>query len=191
MSDPAAYSTDQPDHVAAYRTAVTHADHQRARIAADMKALGVGTNCHITGGPLSGSDHYTITALDPKDDYVPAGWRILQRDGMLHPRRGQAGDAARQWLADHTIVNVIAALYPTGLARAAWVAGTGHTFGYRVIPPTVFEQDNTLWALYAAEPGNSDAGLDRGEVCTWTRRPLSDYYLAKERHDAATKATAG
>lgn len=186
MTTQTAYSSDNPEHVVTYRTAIAQAEHARTRLAADMLALNVGTTCNLSGGPLSNGEHYTITALTPNGDHIPTGWRI-NADGILVPRRGRPGEPARQWLDNHLIPNPIAVLRRTGLARAAWIPGNG--FGYRVIPPTVFEHDNTLWALYQGEPGQSGAGFDNGDTCTWTRRKLSEYHLAKEAHDAATNLT--
>lgn len=183
MTTQTAYSTDNPEHVVAYRTAVAQAEHARKRLAADMIALNVGTTCNLVGGPLTDGERFKITALEPNSDgHIPDGWR-LNSDSMLVPRRGRPGESARQWLADHTVTNPIAVLRSTGLARAAWIPGGN--FGYRVVPPVVFEHDNTLWALYKGKPGESGSGFDNGDTCTWTPRKLSEYYTAKEAHDAA------
>lgn len=189
MTGQHAYSTNNPDHVTLYRTTIVEAETARIRVRDALAALGVGMEVRTEGGsPFSGGTHHTITALQPVGDHAPDGWRISAA-GELVPRRGKPGDPARAWIADHRIPNVRGCLAVTGLARAAWVPGTG--FGWRIVPPTVFEHDGTLWALYQAEPGSTEreSGFDNAR-CTWTPRKLSDYHIAREAHEAATTTGA-
>lgn len=200
-----AYSTDNPEIVAAYRDAcAARRDHAR-RIVDAVRDLGADHERILgTGDGISAP---TITGLTPlrrpdtvvpnnDEDYegavhltnyvIPDGWRIVRE--RLEPRRGKPGQAAREWLAQHQPVDVRGVMSTHGLPRAAWIPRRGD-FGYTVSAPNLFEHDGTLWACYAGEPGAGE--MDRGETCTWTPRKLSEYHAAKEAHeDAAARGKA-
>lgn len=176
-----AYSTDNPDVVAAYRIAVEQRNTFGKRIAAAVEALGAGPRVHVRGGAMSG-DSQRVVGLEQKGDHIPDGWRFLKSSGTLEPRRGKPGDPARQWLADHQPVDVRTVMEAEGLPRSVWIPTEG--FSYRIVLPELFEHDGTLWAMYEAEPGTSDTGFD-SEPCTWTPRKLSEFHAAREAFEAA------
>jgi hypothetical protein len=179
-----AYSTDNPTAVEIYATIQAEQETWRERVKAALEELGAGPRIYIRHGMFG--DPNTITAIEPKGDHVPDGWRILQRDGLLHPRRGKPGDPARRWLAEHQPKDVRHALSMHGLPRNVWVP-RGGDFGYRVVAPEIFEHDGVLWARYEAEPGKDDG---RSEPCTWTPRKLSEFHAAFEAFQEASTAKA-
>lgn len=184
MTTEHAYSTDNPETVAAYLKAVADYRGYADRMLADMDALGAGPGVRISRGMFGSRDQ--LFALDQKGDHIPDGWRIVR--GHLVPRRGKPGGAARQWLADHQPVDIRAVMTGHGLPRSAWIPGSDS--GYRVVSPTLFEHDGTLWACYEGEPGKGDSSFD-STPCTWTPRKLSEFYAAFEAVAAAQAAEAG
>jgi hypothetical protein len=177
-----AYSTDNPEAVAVYLAAKANQETWRDRVMAALEALGAGPQVYIRNGMFG--DPNRIIALEPKGNHVPEGWRLLKRDGLLHPRRGKPGDPARKWLADHQPQDVRHALVAYGLPRNVWVPRSSN-FGYRVVAPDIFEHARVLWARYEAEPGKDDS---HSEPCTWTPRKLSEYHAAFEAFQEATAA---
>lgn len=175
-----AYSTSDPAILAAYHQ--TTADHAAMgeRIRDDLTALGAGPQVWLQRGSFGSANQ--ITAIQQNGDHVPDGWRIVR--GNLEPRRGKPGEAARKWLADHQLPDLRHVLAQHGLPRNVWVPNPSQG-NYRVCPPELFELDGVLWALYDAEPGNSEISFDT-EKCTWTPRKLSEFHAAAEAREAAT-----
>lgn len=185
MADQYAYSTDNPDIVAAYRQALADRNTMGKRIHDDAIALGCTGRAMVRSGAFAG-DPDRITALEQQGNHVPDGWRVVR--GNLEPRRGKPGEGARQWLSDHQPVDVRHVMEGHGLPRASWVP-KGNGFGWKIVKPAFFEHDGTLWACYEGEPGTSGSGFDE-QRCTWTPRKLSEFYAAKEAFDAAQAETA-
>lgn len=178
-STPFAYSTDDPTRVHAYREALAASRRVGINIRRDLHTLGAGPKVYLNHGMFGSKDE--LVALEQLGDDIPDGWRVVR--GRLEPRRGKPGESARQWLADHQPVDVRQVMTEHGLPRAAWLPQeTG--FGWRISPPEVFEHDGVLWALYDAEPGESESGFD-DQQCEWPACPLSEYYAAKERFTEA------
>lgn len=181
MTDQRAYSTDNPDAVAAYRQAVAERNAFGPRLKAAVEALGAGPRVFVRSGLISG-DKQSLTALEQKGDHVPEGWRVMKSSGHLEPRRGKPGEPARQWLAEHQPVDVRSVMEQHGLPRSCWIPTQG--FSYRIAAPELFEHDGVLWTLFEAEPGSSDTGFD-DKACTWTPRQLSEFHLAREAFEQA------
>jgi hypothetical protein len=186
MTEQFAYSTDDPEIVAAYRQAVAERNAFGPRIRADVEALGAGPRVMVRSSAFPG-DRDKVVALEQSGDHVPDGWRVVR--GNLEPRRGKRGEAARQWLADHQPVDVRHVMEQHGLPRASWVSDPQRGWTHKICKPALFEHEGTLWACYFGEPGKSGSGFDE-EPCTWTRRKLSEFYAAEEAFDAARNAEA-
>lgn len=176
-----AYSTGDPAALTAYREAVEQHRTFGKKIAAALEALGCGPRVYLRQGLVSG-DRQRVTALEPKGDHVPEGWRLMKSSGMLEPRRGKPGEPARRWLAEHQPTDVRHVMEAHGLPRSCWLPGS-RDFSYRISAPTLFEHEETLWAMFDAEPGASGSGFD-DQKCTWTPRKLSEYHTAREAHEA-------
>ncbi|GAA4439661.1 hypothetical protein [Phytohabitans houttuyneae] len=171
-----AFSTDDAAAVAAYREAVD-AERAAARKAVDAAVqLGKNKGALIVYGIWDLPNRVVgLAADDPTDP--PEGWRYVKTRDRLEPARGAAGQAARDWLATHQPVDVRAVLRQHGLPRnsrsEAELSGR-----YRLSVPIVFEHGGVLWAKYTGHLGGVE-----GE-CTWTPRKLSEFYAAKEAHEA-------
>ena len=175
-----AYSTDSPEALAVWSATIAALDGFLPRLREDIAALGA-RNPLVRTGILGSPDE--LVALEPNDDgTVPDGWRIVR--SRLEPRRGKAGEPARQWLADHQPPDVRYALAKHGLPSHAAIPTDDGRF--RLVPPMVFKWDGALWALFEGKPGRGF--LDLGEECTWTPRKLSEFYAAREAFDAARDA---
>jgi hypothetical protein len=170
-----AYSTDDPEAVAAFRQAVADRVAFGERVRADCAALG-GNKGPLVQSGVWGKDR--IVGLGPDDSgVIPDGWRIVR--GRLEPKRGKPGEAARQWLADHQPPDVRHAMTAHGLPRHSTVPSQPGSFTRRMIQPALFEHEGTLWACYEGKPGDDFDGSD-AEGCTWTPRKLSEFYAARE-----------
>lgn len=183
MPEQHAYSTDSPEIVAAFRDT---ADAMRSYLPTLREAIAAipgAKNPLVRGGFWGSSDELVALEADGSGD-VPDGWRIVR--GRLEPRRGKPGDDARKWLAAHQPPDVRHTLVDFGLPRHASIPAEGGRF--RLVAPDLFEHDGTLWACYDGEPGHGV--LDDGKSCTWTPRPLSEFYAAQETHEAARSAEA-
>lgn len=186
MTNEHAYSTDNPEAVAAYRQARAEQKEAGKRIAADVAALGAGPRVFVRTSGFS-SIPSELTAIEQKGDHIPEGWRVVR--GNLEPRRGKPGEGARKWLADHQPVDVRHVMEAHGLPRTSWIP-RGNGLGYRIVSPALFEHDGTLWASYEGEPGTTDCGFDT-DKCTWTPRKLSEFHAAREAaEDAEANAKA-
>lgn len=180
-----AYSTDNPDAVAAYRQALADHSAMGKRLCDDVAALGAGPRVYLRSSGFPGSPD-RITALEQAGNHIPDGWRVVR--GQLEPRRGKPGDAARQWLADHQPVDVRHVMESHGLPRACWLP-RDKEFGWSIVTPKLFEHDGVLWACYQGEPGVSGSGFDEVR-CTWTPRKLSEFFAAFEAHELVDKSVA-
>jgi hypothetical protein len=183
-SEQRAYSTDNPEAVAAYREAKEARLAFAERLRSDVEALGAGPNVYVRNGFGAPNEIFT---LEQKGDHVPEGWRIVR--GNLVPRRGKPGEGARRWLANHQPVDVRHVLTEHGLPRNVWVPNPSQG-NYRVCAPEIFEHEGVLWALYEAEPGAQEIGFD-SSPCTWTPRKLSEFHAAFEAFQEAEAAKAG
>jgi hypothetical protein len=182
-SEQRAYSTDDPEAVAAYREAKEAHPAFAERLRSDVEALGAGPRVYLR----TGFSVKEITALEQKGDHIPEGWRVVR--GNLVPRRGKPGEGARRWLMDHQPPDAREMLVPHGLPRDVWVPN--HDQGnYRVCAPEIFEHKGVLWALYEAEPGAQEIGFD-SSPCTWTPRKLSEFHAAFEAFQEAEAVKAG
>lgn len=175
------YSTSDPETVATYHRVLTELGEFGERTRAACEAVGGNKGPLVNRGMWGRPDE--IVALEPDGSgEIPDGWRMVR--GRLEPRRGKAGDGARQWLAAHQPPDLRHALVAHGLPRHATVPG-GDGLRLRLVAPVLFEMDGTLWAGYAGKPG--DSFLDKGDACTWTPRKLSEFYTAlgerKRRED--------
>jgi hypothetical protein len=170
-----AYSTDNPEIVAAFVAAVQARSAFAARIIADAEALGNNKGPLRTAGVLGLDRTVGLAPDDPENP--PAGWRYMKSLNRLEPvARGKAGEAARAWLAAHQpspAEDGRAVLEGHGLPRttgmsAMFSSGTVST-------PQIFEHDGTVWALYDRKPERE---------CTWTPRKLSEFHAAREAFEA-------
>lgn len=174
MTTEHAYSTDNPEALAAFRDTAAAMRDYLPRLRADIAALGA-TNPLVYSGFGGSPDE--LVALEPNDTgHIPDGWRIVR--GRLVPRRGKPGEPARQWLAAHQPPDVRHALTFHGLPRCTSIASGS---GFRMGEPTLFEHDGVLWACYPGKPGE---GIFDDQPCTWTPRRLSEFHAAFEAADA-------
>jgi hypothetical protein len=178
MTDEYAYSTDNPEAVAAFRQTGTDMSTFLTRLRADIAALPGVANPLVYRGVWGLRDE--LVALEPDGSgVVPDGWRLVR--GRFEPRRGKPGDAARKWLADHQPPDVRHTLTQHGLPRHVSIAtGAG---GFRMVSPMLFEHDGVLWACFSAEPSKGFFGDE--DPCTWTPRKLSEFHAAREAVEAA------
>jgi hypothetical protein len=186
-NDQTAYSCDHHEVVAAYRDARAVFVAAADRTHRDAVAMGC-TGFYGTGqtfGPASIAGLATDNPDDP-----PEGWQWSASAGYLKPRRGKAGQVARDWLDDHALpeLDARAVLACHGLPRASRDAHDGAS--YKVMLPDLFEHDGTIWVLYTGTPGAWGGDLDPGVGEQWTPRKLSEFYAAKEAAEAA-KQMAG
>jgi hypothetical protein len=182
MSDEYAYSTDNPEAVAAFRQTRADLISFKDRVRAACAELG-GNNGPLVRQGIWGSPD-EIVGLDPDDSgTIPEGWRIVR--GRLEPRRGKPGDGARKWLAEHQPPDMRHAMVGHGLPRHSQTPS--NTGGFRLSAPALFEHDGVLWACYSGKPG--EGVIDDGQACTWTPRKLSEFHAAREAVKAA-KAVA-
>jgi hypothetical protein len=174
-----AYSTNNPDVVAAFTAAAEARTAFARRVVADAKALGSNKgplhNTHVFGG-----DETVGLAVDDADN-PPDGWTPSKGRGYLVPRRGAPGADARRWLADHQPPagsDVRAVMADHGLPRT-----TGLDFDHTntISTPLLFCHDGEVWALYKRQPDDE---------CTWTPRRLSEFHAAREAFDAHKAAVA-
>ncbi|WP_431728637.1 hypothetical protein [Verrucosispora sp. TAA-831] len=172
-----AYSTSDPATVAAYRAAADGFQNTARRAQEDSEALGKNKGALIRRHPLFGAEVIGLAADDPTDP--PQGWRYLKSVEHLVPRRGKAGDPAREWLEEHQPPKLRAVMEQHGLPRTS--RSDPNSTRYRIMSPALFDHDGTVWALYR--------GVIDGE-CTWTPRKLSEYHAAREASEDAAAALA-
>lgn len=183
-----AYSTSDPAIVAAYRQALADRVAMGKKVAASLAQLGAGPQVYMISDGFPGSRD-RFTAIQPKGDHVPDGWRLMKRSGLLEPRRGKPGEAARKWFAEHQPVDVRHVMEQHGLPRSAWKPTDS---GYSISTPQLFDAGDALWARYASEPGAG--GAFDTKPCTWTPRKLSEFHAAWEafqEREAAERKHAG
>lgn len=171
------FSTDDPAIVAAFRAAEATRQETARRIIDDAEALGKNRGVQFRAGVWNLPDRIEGLFVDDPAD-PPEGWVYVKGRDRLEPRRGAAGEVARQWLADHQPFDVRHAMIAHGLPRNAR-SSAELSGAYRLIPPVVFEHEGVLWAHYRGHLGGME-----GE-CTWTPRKLSEYYAAREAWEAA------
>jgi hypothetical protein len=177
-----AFSTDNPETVAAYRQAIADRKAYEERVSSELEAMGAGPHVYLYNPAFAGPEK--LVAIGQKGDFIPDGWQLVRRR-RLEPCRGQPGEPARRWLAEHQPPDVLCVLEKHGLPRASRIPGG--MLGWRAAQPELFEHDGTLWACYMTEPGASGRGFDRNR-CTWTPRKLSEFYAAYEAMQAAAEA---
>jgi hypothetical protein len=172
-----AYSTDEPEILAAFREAAAAMADYLPRLREEIATIGGAKNPLVFSGMWGSPDE--LVALEPDGSgVIPDGWRMVR--SRLEPRRGGPGEGARKWLADHQPPDIRHTLAAHGLPRHAYLSSPSG--GFRLIPPVLFEHDGSLWACYDGEPGRGY--LDDGKPCTWTPRRLSEFHAAKEAREA-------
>ena len=121
-----AYSTDNPEAVAAYRKIVADMAAFGERIREDCAALGGNKGALIRRGIWGSPDR--IVGLEPDGSgQIPPGWRVVRE--RLEPRRGKPGEDARRWLEDHQPPDVRHGMVEHGLPRHSSVPTET---GYRI-----------------------------------------------------------
>lgn len=157
------FSTDDQETVAAFKEASEAFVAAKRRTIADAAALPNVKAPTIWTSALG--DKVQVTGLAPVDPAgeVPEGWRYLVSRRRFEPAKGQAGAAARAWLADHQVPadgDVREVMARHGLPKFIEYGGrTGLVFG----KPGIELLGGTLWARFeGGEP----------EGCTWTPRRL-------------------
>lgn len=168
------YATNDTATVAVYRETVAAFNEMGRKAGEDAEALGKNKGALIRNHRVSAPEVVGLGADDPTDP--PAGWRYSKAEECLVPRRGQAGEPARQWLDAHQPPDLRAVLEQHGLPRTC---KPGEDFRFFLSTPGVFEHDGTVWALYPAAPD--------GE-CAWTPRKLSEWHAAREAAEEAQSA---
>lgn len=185
MTPEYAFRTDDPVVLDAYRQA------RQQRIAAgkamidEAEQLGKNKGPAVRGGIFGlGDELVGLFADDPADP--PQGWHYLKGRDLLLPRRGRAGDEAREFLERHKKIGVDprVVLSEHGLPTESAVPTSG---GYSLRKPVVFEHEGALYAKYTGEVRH-ELGNDTGS--TWPAIPLSQYYAALEAVQAAGQAGA-
>lgn len=181
-----AFSTSKPETVIAFLVAEAAGIGTVRAIVESAAALGKNK------GALRSSGMFGTTAtvgLKPDDIADPPdGWIYSKSKDMLVPRRGKAGNPAREWLdANQPAVNVRAVLHDHHGLPYHDLLGEVDQINRRFNVPQIFHHDGTLWALYQGTPGFWAGGAIEP---TWTRRMLSEYYLAREGRDAASSVSA-
>lgn len=178
-----AYSTDNPETVAAFREVRSDLKTYLPRLRADLAALGGVGNPLVRNGIWGSRDE--LVGLEPDGSgTIPDGWRLVR--GRLEPRRGKPGASAREWLAAHQPPDMRHTMAAHGLPRNSAVPTNSGS--YRMVTPALFEHKDTLWACYEGKPG--DLMDSKEQDCTWTPRKLSEFWAAKEAFDAAQAETA-
>lgn len=177
-----AYSTSAPATLAAYRQALVDRATMGKKVAASLEELGAGPQVYMISDGIPGTRD-RFTAIQPQGDHVPEGWRLMKRSGLLEPRRGKPGEAARAWFAEHQPVDVRHVMEQHGLPRSAWKPSPS---GYSISTPQLFDGGDALWARYASEPGTG--GAFDTKPCTWTPRKLSEFHTAWEAFQAREAA---
>ena len=172
-----AYSTNDPKIVAAFQEARTAERTAARRAVDDAVALGKNKGPLIVRGIWDIPDRVVGLAPDDPTD-PPEGWVYIKTRDRLEPRRGNAGVAARDWLAAHQPIDVRRVLTKHGLPRNSKSADSDVSGRYQLLSPTVFEHEGALWARYRGE-----VDVIAGE-CTWTPRKLSEFYAAREAVEA-------
>lgn len=203
-----AYSTDNPDAVAAYRQVHAARENWKHAIKTGLAEIGAGPKVWLAGfageREVSGveakrlpDEHLPAAPGDDEEGsepndvatvkryHVPDGWQI-NKDGVLVPRRSKPGESARQWIAARKLPSVTRVMAEHGLPPEVWVPSSGGD--YRIHAPVVFEHDGVLWATYPLAPDR--CGFNP-QPCTWTPRKLSEFYAAKEAVQAAETEKAG
>lgn len=184
MSDGRVFSTSDPVTVAAFLSACDEERAFAARVVESAAAIGKNKGA-LRGSGVFGQPPETtgLAADDPNDP--PEGWVYSKGREHLIPRRGKAGDPAREWLAaSQPRVSARVVLAEHGLpfndlfgAKADLGALTT-----RFNVPVVFHHDGTVWAHYRGTPGLWAGGPSEP---TWDERRLSEYHAAREARDAA------
>lgn len=170
------YRTDNPEALAAYRTAVAARAEFGHRLRADAAALGRNNGALVGDTAFGGPEK--VVGLDPDTSgAIPAGWRIVR--GRLEPaKRGQGAADARRWLDEHqpgADRDPRYVLKAHGLPYQSRVYLGGGSFHAHL--PVLFEHDGQLWACYKGKPDGDFPGDPSG--LTWPACPLGDYYAAK------------
>lgn len=184
MAEPRAFATTNPVTVAAF-LAACDAEREFARSVVES-AAAIGRN----KGPLRSSGVFgeppeTIGLAEDDPQDPPDGWIYSKSQEHLVPRRGKAGDPAREWLKAHQpIASARKVTEEHGLPFNDLLghADNGITRLFNV--PIVFHHDGTLWALYRGTPGRWAGGAQEPGP-GWDERKLSEFYAARESRDAA------
>lgn len=190
----AAYSTTDPEIIAAYRAADGELRDFSARVCEAARQLGKNKGVLRQGGRMLG--HSVVAGLVPDDPAdPPEGWRYVKSRRRLEPRRGPAGEPAEAWLIQHQapkidIRGMLDAQY--GLPRYSSSPGSDPD-SRRVGCPGILFHDGTLWAAYDGHPCGDLFGFRdlREPDERWTLRRPSEFYAAREAYEAAHAETAG
>jgi hypothetical protein len=181
-----AYSTDNPEAVAAFRQARADAIAFGPKIDAATKALGKNGGALFFSGGFDSGRPAGLNADDPNDP--PEGWIFSKTKDHLVPRRGKPGDPARAWIEAHKRpADALTVLAEHGLPRYDRLGGGSGWGSYRLGSPEVLHHEGVLWARYRGEPDGTFGGP---KECTWLPRKLSEYYAAREAVVAVEEAQA-
>jgi hypothetical protein len=178
-----AYSTDNPEAVAAFRAACAERNEFGPRVKAAAEQLGKNNGALFFSGVFGPRTCAGLAPADPADP--PEGWVYSKTKDLLVPRRGKAGDVARAWLDEHkSPVDPLNVLSDHGLPRNDDL-GADSQGRMRVGVPEVFHHDGVLWAHYRGGPHGL---FGSPKECSWTPRKLSEYFAAREAYQAAEEA---
>ena len=162
-----AFKTTNPEIVAAWKATAEQIREANKRAVREAEAIGKNNGLMIQRA-LGEEKFVGLSPLDPEDP--PEGWRYVR--GQFEPRRGKAGDAARQWLASVQRPDLRGILAGHGLPRM-----TTFRYGFMGVPGLVMH-DAAVYAIYKGGP-DSDVGP------AWESCRPSEYYAAQEDAETA------
>lgn len=157
------YKTATPEVIAAWTAAVEQ--HRETASRATTGAEKIGKNNGLMIQRSIGEEEFVgLAPIDPTDP--PEGWRYVRE--RFEPRRGKAGDEAREWLKSVQLPQLRNIMDDHGLPKILFKGG-------RMRTPGMFMHDGAIYAIYGAEPDNIGPA--------WERIPLSEYYTAQEQSE--------
>lgn len=184
MADGTVYSTSNPVTAAAFLAAC---DAERAfaqSVVESAAAIGKNKGALRTSGVFGEPPSTIGLAVDDPDD-PPEGWVYSKTREQLVPRRGRAGNCAREWIAAHqpkasarVVMEEHGLPFNDLLGAKADHGAVNRQFNV----PVIFHHDGTVWAHYRGTPGRWVGGPIEP---TWEPRRLSEYHAAREARDAA------
>lgn len=178
-----AYSTTDPEALAAYRAALVVRREFGARLRRAAAALGDNLGPLVSVKEFGGPEE--ITGLEPAaTGKKPAGWRLVPSRKRLEPAIGKAGDQARRWLVEHqppADADPRYVLKAHGLAYYSRVPSARGT--QLTLRPHLFEFDDRLWACYRGHPDGDWPGDDPG--LTWPQVSLDEFVQAYAKFQLA------
>lgn len=165
-----AYKSTDPAVVSTWKITADQRRQARNRAVEEAEQIGKNNGLMIQRS-LDPEQFVGLSPIDPADP--PEGWRHVRN--QFEPRRGKAGDDARDWLKSVQLPSMRDAMAAHRLPQL--VFGGGH-----MGVPAMLLHDDAVWVLYTVAPDPDEVGP------AWEPCRVSEFYAAQEASEAVNAA---